>query len=51
MISKLTIEVYIHQYEFSKYYKPLSLYHFVKLKFAKYDLILENRPCMHIPGF
>jgi len=24
-----------NQYEFSKYYKPLALYHFVKLKFAK----------------
>jgi len=28
-------QIYIRQYEFSKYYKPLVLYHFIKLKFAK----------------
>jgi len=35
-------QINIRQYEFSKYYKPLSLYHFVKLKFAKCFCVVNS---------
>jgi len=46
-------QINIHQYEFSLYYKPLVLYHFVKLKFVKcyFEVNLSNLFPINISGY
>jgi len=43
-------QINIHQYEFFRYYKPLA-YHFIKLKFVKFEVNSSNLFPVNISGY